>query len=222
MREILATHRRIDPVRTDENRAARLGPVGEVRDHAVLVLFVPDELFAEADVAEALEQNLPQREPVDVALGLAVVQDELGARDELAVVDRGGVARLSGGGQEQLVQVRRQDLPQRLVTAGIDVQPITLPARVQRGIAFVDLARDPGFAQPLREAQPAEPGPDHEHGVVHVIRHQRSPFRTNVLVREGRTGLGPRQPGARKQSEWFVRPNPYRTMVFRASCSLSR
>lgn len=94
--------------------------------------FVPDELFAEADVAESLEQDLPEGEPVDVALHSAVVQHELGERRQLAVVDRDGVARLARGGQEQLVQVGWQDFPQRLVAAGIDVQPITLPARVQR------------------------------------------------------------------------------------------
>lgn len=134
--------------------------VGEMRCHAVFVDRVVRESLAVGDFL-AVQQDLPQGEAVDVEVGALVFQAR--EQPQPLVVDVGVRQRPARGGAEELVQLGTQHLAQRCVAGAADVQPVALLAELRRRIAFVDLARDSGSAQTLRESQATQTGTDDDH-----------------------------------------------------------
>jgi hypothetical protein len=125
-----------------------------------MVGLVVRESLAVADFL-AVQQDLPQREAVDVEVRALVFQP--GEQPQPVVVDVRVRQRPARGGAEEFVQLRTQHLAQRRVAGAADVQPVALLPRTGRLVAFEDLARDSGPAQPVGEAQSAQTGTDDDH-----------------------------------------------------------
>ena len=141
--QVLPAHRRVDPVRADQQVRLGLPPVGEMQPHAVLpaqphavLPVVPDQFGAEDQpVAQPGGQHLPQGLAVDRGgQGGGRVRVGRGAVPALLVQDaqplaqhRQPRARVTAGGLERREGFRRQAVLERPPGPGVDVQPVALP-----------------------------------------------------------------------------------------------
>ena len=159
----LAAHGRADTVGADEHIAVGSAPVRQQQAHTVGALLEPDGVaLAVHRVVEAPEQDLSQRPPVDRGVrALALVRrPHVRHRRQLVAVavDHDGPRprwRRARRLEVELEQVVREAGAQRLTAVGVHVEAVA-GAVPHRRIALVDGAADPGAAQPLGEAQPAD------------------------------------------------------------------
>ena len=151
LRQVLLAHDRADAVGADEHVDFGLLAVRELQPHPATVLVEPRQLVAEAQrLAEPRAEHLAERLPVDrgrerlgrIRIARRVAGDLVQYAQPL-VHHRRAPSRLPAHRPEELEQVRWQARAERKAGAGVEVQPVPLPVRVESLVALEHHDVDP-------------------------------------------------------------------------------
>ena len=129
----------MDAVTPDEHVALDARAVLEVRHDPIAVLVVAYERLSKMNLAaQASEQNLSKREPVDlsghVRVGRMSIVRKLETLQDLCplVVNREAVSGLAAGGDDEIVETRWEARMERTVAIGVDGEYVALTPRHER------------------------------------------------------------------------------------------